>query len=273
MTAKPAARPAAAATRRGRTAVQITFSALAMAYVMFSLAHRAPLTPQQNEPDAIVYINRAPPSPPPGARFQPIPTPAALSDVPEKVPVVVVDTSFSMEAATAFAIPADAPAPRRRAQEQLQAFCRAAFASRSETPLQVFLEWKPTGEGTLAAMEVPPPPLPRVDAATGRPFIQVTEPTDNHPALVRVEGVPPAEGQGDPYTLFAFQRQADGTSDFVSNDLIGLKQWEPAEVGRHIRALNAFAKAKGLRREEVYFVDIGANVGVSWPLNFHSFID
>ncbi len=85
--------------------------------------------------------------------------------------------------------------------------------------------------------------------------------SDQNPYLVKVEGIKPLDVYADAYNIYAFQNKQGSGTDIVSEELIYSKSWEQMSVFTHITQLDNFAKENNLDRSEVYFVDIGANLG------------
>ena len=58
------------------------------------------------------------------------------------------------------------------------------------------------------------------------------------------------------YTMYAYNKL-----DFVSNEIIGLKQWEGGCTKRLLAALNYYSNKKKIENKDIYIIDIGANIG------------
>ena len=58
------------------------------------------------------------------------------------------------------------------------------------------------------------------------------------------------------YTMYAYNKL-----DFVSNEIIGLKQWERGCTKRLLAALNYYSNKKKIENKDIYIIDIGANIG------------
>ncbi|WPT13807.1 hypothetical protein PSENEW3_00001646 [Picochlorum sp. SENEW3] len=79
--------------------------------------------------------------------------------------------------------------------------------------------------------------------------------------LERIDSIWSMDGF-EQYSLYALQSfNENGMADIVSHSLHEYGQWEGGEIQSIIYKLDAFAESQGLSRSEVYFVDIGANVG------------
>lgn len=79
--------------------------------------------------------------------------------------------------------------------------------------------------------------------------------------LERIDSLWSLDGY-EQYSLYALQSFNDnGMADIVSHSLHEYGQWEGGEIQSIVYKLDAFAESRGLSRSEVYFVDIGANIG------------
>ena len=78
--------------------------------------------------------------------------------------------------------------------------------------------------------------------------------------LIKVDGVQPLDSHQDTYSMYVFRPQGSNT-DIVSNEILSTKGWEPLSVYTHIGQLDALARELNVPRSEVFFIDIGANVG------------
>ena len=58
------------------------------------------------------------------------------------------------------------------------------------------------------------------------------------------------------YTMYAYNKL-----DAVSNQIIGLKQWEGGCTKRLLAALNYYSNKKKIENKDIYIIDIGANIG------------
>lgn len=83
-------------------------------------------------------------------------------------------------------------------------------------------------------------------------------------AYVRADGIQPGLGAvaapGHNVSMWVYQ----GTSkhhDIVSSSIEQGGAWEPHETREVVTKLERFQQARGLSKEQVYFIDIGANVG------------
>ncbi|KAG7667881.1 hypothetical protein NADE_002480 [Nannochloris sp. 'desiccata'] len=92
-------------------------------------------------------------------------------------------------------------------------------------------------------------------------YAKVSAHSDENPFLVKVPGIQPLDAYADAYTIYAFQNKQGLGTDIVSDQLIHQKSWEQMSVFTHITQLDSFAREMNLDRSEVYFVDIGANLG------------
>lgn len=62
------------------------------------------------------------------------------------------------------------------------------------------------------------------------------------------------------YTLYAL-KSSENTNDIISGSLESSRQWEADDIRKIITSMDQFASSNNLSRSEVYFIDIGANVG------------
>lgn len=159
---------------------------------------------------------------------------------------------------------------QRQAQLRHQAFCRALFAYHPTPPAFVRLAWVPGDDPSdLAALLVPSSHEEAAQDATAQRVAALYEAagaTDSgaDPAiavLMKVDGIQPLDTAQDPYSMYVFQPHGAAASDIVSNEIINTKGWEPLSVFTHIGELDRLARELNLPREEIYFIDIGANVG------------
>ena len=50
-------------------------------------------------------------------------------------------------------------------------------------------------------------------------------------------------------------------NDIVSNNIINTKKWESKETNNIIKALSYYSEKKNLSKNDIYIIDIGANIG------------
>ena len=58
------------------------------------------------------------------------------------------------------------------------------------------------------------------------------------------------------FNMFVYRK-----SDIVSKNIIKYKAWESVETNKLINALNYYSIKKNINKEEIYIIDIGANIG------------
>jgi hypothetical protein len=151
------------------------------------------------------------------------------------------------------------PAVQQTAKSELESFCKATLRDHELPSQSIELEWTQTGK--LQDMGV------KFNERTSSDAVQTfqgdsrvsTNPSDQFPFLVEVQGLRPYDLEADSYSIYAFQ--VAGSVDVVSDELISKKQWEQIDVFNIVLELEKFAQELDLPRSEVYFIDIGANLG------------
>jgi FkbM family methyltransferase len=151
------------------------------------------------------------------------------------------------------------PPPLAAARAEQRAFC-ADVAARfgAPAPAAVAVRWAAGAGAGLALEPAPAPAAAATSAAAAAAGLAAGV------RLRRLDGIGPAAPGLPPYTLYAVDNPvaaSDETLDVVSAHLALSRAWEGGEVARLVARLAAHAELLDLPRAQVWFVDIGANLG------------
>lgn len=149
-------------------------------------------------------------------------------------------------------LPHDAPKIQRDAHRAQQNFCRSIYKQYRGLPEEIQLKWSPENDGFLIHR-----PKEEIKEA-----VKSKDPAmmEGWAALRHIVDIDPLDPHSPSYSMYIYDRRF-GTSDIVSDFLESNKNWESIEAFTHAGQLDTLARKLQVPRSDIYFVDIGANVG------------